>query len=107
MPKSSRNKTKCKCGGCRKCILRNNLRKTIGIKKHLNELKMSMANQCDKHGTSVNVGLRYNHETDRVEIGDWNSIGNSGVDNTGGMMKTLGKIDGGFYNLKLPDDDPE
>ena len=100
MPKSSRNKNKCNCGDCKKCHLRNRLRKKITIQKYTDEMRMEMANGNDKHGVHLNVQLKFNDETNRVEVNNWVAHSKCvGAETTSNMVETLGKIDGGFYNM--------
>ena len=100
MPKSSRNKNKCNCGDCKKCHLRNKLRKKLIIKKTTDELRMEMANGTDKHGVHLNVQLKFNNQTNRVEINKWVATSSCvGTETTSNMVENLGKVDGGFYNI--------
>ena len=101
MPKSSKSKTKCKCGDCARCQNKKLLRVKMMMNKKQNELKMKMANSCSKNGNSINNTLKYNPETDRVEILGFAAANNMGDENTMDMIKTLCKIDGEFYNLKI------
>ena len=101
MPKSSKSKNKCKCGGCARCQNKKLLRITIMMKKKQNELRMQMANQSDKHGTMIKSEIIYNPETDMAEVSGFKTAGVIGAEKTMDMVKTLGKIDGGFYNINI------
>ena len=63
MAKSNTNKTKCKCGECKKCFLRKQLRKSIGLKKTIQKIRNENVND----GRMV-VELTWNDETNSPNI---------------------------------------
>ena len=99
MPKSSKSKTKCNCGDCTRCQNKKNLRIKMMMKKKTNELKMKIANQKFKGGATLGTRLSYNPETDMIEVNGFKQAGVIGDENTSNMIKTLGNVDGGFYEI--------